>query len=53
MLKQLQQLDTGLQTTSRKAGVAVNDVQLEANSGLLLVLALILIPALNGVALIA
>lgn len=53
MSKQSQQLDTGLQTISRKAGVAVNTVQLKANSALLLVLVLILIPTLNGVALIA
>ena len=53
MLKQLQQLDTGSQTTSRKAGVAVTDVLLRANSALLLVLALIIIPTLTGVTLIA
>ena len=53
MSKQLQQLDTGLQVTSRKAGAAVTEVLLNADSALLLVLVLILIPTLNGVALIA
>ena len=53
MSKQLQQCDTGLQATSRKAGVGVTKVLLNANSALLLVLVLILIPTLNGVALIA
>jgi len=51
MSKQLQQLDTGLQTTDRQAGAAVTDVLLKANSALLL--ELIIIPRLNGVALIA
>jgi hypothetical protein len=53
MSKPLQQLDTGSQTTSRKAGVADTDVLLNANTALLLGLLLIIIPTLTGVALIA
>ena len=53
MSKHLQQPDTGILATSRKADAAVTEVLLNANSALLLVLVLILIPTLNGVALIA
>ena len=53
MSKQMQQPDTALQATHRKVGVTVIEVLLNAKSALLLGLALIIIPTLNGVALIA
>ena len=50
MLKHLQQLDTGLQIAGRKVCAAAS-VPLNANYALLL--ALLIIPTLSGVALIA
>ena len=50
MSTHLQQLDSGLQASARKAGVAVNWTQLSANRGLLV---LVIIPTTIGVALIA
>jgi len=49
---QLQQPDPGYQATSRKADVLYSEVSLKANTALLLVLVLIIIPTFNGVTLI-
>jgi len=53
MSKHLQQPDARLQSNRREAGVAVRSAPLNANYSLLLLLVLIIIPTLNGVALIA
>ena len=49
----LQQRDSGLKTIASKAGIAVANVRLSVNKGLLLVLVLVIIPTISGVALIA
>ena len=51
MFKHLQQLNTSLQATDRRVGVATFRVLLNANYALLLVL--VIIPTLSGVVLIA
>lgn len=52
MSTHLQQLDSRLTTAASRAGVAVRSDSLKANIALLLVLVLLIIPTLNGVALI-
>jgi len=52
MLKHLQQPDSDAQFAGLDARAAVGSVLLRANSALLLVLALIIIPTLSGVSLI-
>jgi len=53
MFKLLQKRESCNQTDGHKTGVAVRSVPLIANNTLLLVLALIIIPTLSGVTLIA
>ena len=50
MSKQLQQIDSGLQTIAHKADVTVTRVCLLANKDLLVVLVLVIIPTISGVA---
>ncbi len=53
MLQQLQQREPRLQMVGLKAVYAVGSIRLIANKTLLLVLALVIIPTLSGVTLIA
>jgi hypothetical protein len=53
MSKYLQQLDNTAKHAARKVGVKVRNVPLNANSALLLVLVLVIIPTISGVSLIA
>ena len=53
MSMHMQQLDKMRKDAARKAGVEVRNVPLKANSALLLVLVLVIIPTFSGVTLIA